>query len=113
MGRKRNRDARLMLNDAEMEILARRMAEAGQPSRARFLRKLALEGRVVSIDAAPVAELVFLIRNATNNINQLAKKANISGAVVSRDVAALRAEVAELKRNAEGALALLRAALTD
>ena len=112
-GRKRNYDARLFFSDSEMELLKARMEEAGQPSRSRFLRRLALEGRVVRLDTAPIAELLFLVRNAANNINQIARKANISGAVVSSDVARLREQVMVLKRDAGKAAALVRNMLVD
>ena len=112
-GRKRRKAVLLYFSDDEMDALASRMAEAGQPVRSRFLRRMALEGRAVGIDPAPVAELVFLVRGAANNVNQLAKKANMSGRVAARDVSELRRQVAELKRSAEAALGLLSAAIGD
>ena len=112
-GRKRRLDARVMFSEEEMAALAERMAEAGQTSRGRFIRKMALDGRVARVDAAAVAELLLLVRSAANNINQLAKRANTSGAVAARDVGELRRQVRALKRAAESAVERLTAALVD
>ena len=68
------------------------MESVGVMNRERFLRKMALDGYIVNIDTSPTADLVRLIRNSTNNINQIAKRANECGCVYENDVLELMTE---------------------
>lgn len=98
--RKRKIDARLLLDEREMTELDEKVKESGYASRSLYLRKLIAGASVVRVDSAPIREYVFLIRNAANNINQVAKKVNSSGGVVESDVRRLKESVHLLKEQA-------------
>ena len=110
-GKKRARklDARLLLDADEMAALDSQAKEAGFSSRSAYLRRLIAGNPVVRVDAAPLREYVYLIRNAANNVNQIARKANTSGAAVREDVLALAESVSVLKANADEVAAWLSA----
>ena len=95
MGKNRLRNNRVVfyLTDDEKLQLENRMEKVGLNNREAFVRKLLLEGFIVQLDTQPTTELVRLIKNATNNINQIAKRANESGSVYENDVHELLAEV--------------------
>ena len=86
----------LRLDDSELKQVEDRMKSIGIKNREAFARKLLLDGYIVKIDTKPTADLVRLIKNATTNINQIAKRANESGGVYENDVLDLLAEVNRL-----------------
>ena len=86
----------LRLDDSELKQVEERMKSLGIKNREAFARKLLLDGYIVQIDTKPTADLVRLIKNATTNINQIAKRANESGGVYENDVLDLLAKVNRL-----------------
>lgn len=98
MDNKRTRNNRIYfhLTDIELALLTKRMESVGVKNRDGFIRKLALDGFIVQLDIAPIAELVRLIKNATTNINQIAKRANETGSVYENDVLDLSAELSQI-----------------
>ena len=85
------------LNDEEKKELDRRMEAVGAKNRDAFIRKMVLDGYIINIDMKPISELVRLVRISSNNINQMAKRANETGSVYEKDVLELMAEVNNLK----------------
>ena len=96
--KEKNLESRLFvrLNDEQMAVLNERVRETGFSSKSQYLRRLIDQGMVVRIDTRPVREYVYLIRNASNNINQIAKKINESGNVANTDVLVLQNSVTEM-----------------
>lgn len=97
MSGKRVRDVPVCLwvNPEELEAIQGRMAEAGIRNLSAYLRKMALNGYVLSVDLAPVRELVSLQRRCSNNLNQVAIHANTYG-VYPEEIKALQRDYAEL-----------------
>ena len=52
--------------------------------------KMAVDGQIVRLELDSVKEMVRLLSNATNNINQIAKRVNMTDKVYSADVDELR-----------------------
>jgi len=94
MSAKRIRKNRIVfcLNDEELQSLEEKMQKLGINNREAFIRKMVMDGYIVSIDTKPTAELVRLVRNSTSNINQMAKRANETGSVYENDVLELLSE---------------------
>jgi len=95
--RVRNNRIYFHLDENEKRELDRRMEAVGVKNRDAFVRKMVLDGYIVNIDMAAVSELVRLLRISSNNINQMAKRANETGSVYEDDVLGLLAEVNNLK----------------
>ena len=95
MGKNRIRNNRIYfhLDDDEKTILEQRMESVGMKNRDGFIRKMVLDGYIVQIDTKPTADLIRLIKNATTNINQIAKRANETGSVYENDVIDLLEEI--------------------
>ena len=85
------------MNDAEMQQLQQNMKTSGKSNREAFLRKMALEGGITTIDTRPTAELVRLVANIAGNVNQVARRCNESGSMYEQDVVALQSEIDRLK----------------
>ena len=79
--RKRNVRIEFRVTDEEREQIAQRMAQAGAVNANAYLRKMAIDGMIIQLDLPELKELVSLLRRCSNNINQLAAKANTLGFV--------------------------------
>jgi len=85
-------------------MIERRMEQAGIKSMRAFLLKMAIDGHVVQLDLTGVKEMVRLLSNATNNINQMAKRANETGSIYAADLDEIRERYNELWNQAGGIL---------
>ena len=54
---------------------------------------MALDGYIIRIDLKEVKEMVRLLSNATNNINQVAKRANETRSIYESDIKKLQANL--------------------
>lgn len=94
--RKRNIHLHFCVDDEERELIRDRMARSGVTSLGAYLRKMAIDGYHINIDLTDVREMIRLLRNATNNINQIAKRANETHSIYAEDMEDLRHQYATL-----------------
>ena len=93
---KRTHNVHFMVNEQEREMIERRMAQTGIKNMRSYLLKMAVDGRVIHVELESVREMVRLLSNATNNINQIAKRANETGSVYAADLDELRGRYDEI-----------------
>ena len=80
------------LDESEAALLEQKMAEANILNREAYIRKMALDGYVLRIDFSDIRRMTSLLSNATNNLNQVAKRANETHSIHAEDIYALRAD---------------------
>ena len=85
-----------MVTPKERQLIAEKMALLGTRNTGAYLRKMAIDGYVVQLDLGSVRELVALLRNATNNLNQIARRTNETRSVYAADVEDMQERYAEL-----------------
>lgn len=88
--RERNIDIRFFVNQEEREMIDRRMAQAGMKNQRAYLLKMAVDGRVINVEFESVNEMVRLLANVSNNINQIARRANETGNIYAADLDEIR-----------------------
>ncbi|MBP6491347.1 MAG: plasmid mobilization relaxosome protein MobC [Clostridia bacterium] len=76
----------MRVTEAERDLIAEKMTVANIRNREAYLRKMAMDGYVVRLDLADVRKMVFLLQNATNNLNQIARRANETRSVYESDI---------------------------
>lgn len=81
--------------------------EAGVKNRSAYIRKMSLDGYIVKLDTSDINQMIALLRNATNNLNQVAKKANSTGSICGADIADMQAKQDEIWETAKEILARL------
>jgi hypothetical protein len=81
-----------------------KMKLAGIRNMRAYLLKMAVDGYVLRLDLSDVRDMVFLLRNATNNINQIARRANETRSVYESDIRDLQASYDKLCEQAYGIL---------
>jgi hypothetical protein len=89
---KRLREGRITfcVTPEERGMIERRMAQAGVKNFRAYLLKMAIDGQVVHIELTSVKEMCRLLSNATNNINQIARRVNETGSIYAADIADLQ-----------------------
>jgi hypothetical protein len=97
------------VNAEEHAMIKRRMAQAGVKNLRAFILKQAIDGRVIHVELTSVSEMVRLLSNATNNINQVARRVNETGNLYAADVDDLREKYDGLWAQAREILAKLSA----
>jgi len=85
-----------MVSEQEREMIDRRMAQTGIKNMRAYLLKMAVDGRVIHVELESVTDMVRLLSNATNNINQIAKRANETGSIYAADLDELRGRYDEI-----------------
>ena len=96
--KKENRNVQLhfFVTEPEAELIKERMAELGITNFSAYLRKMAVDGYVVRVDMTEFKELASLLRNCSNNLNQIAKRVNSTGHLYEEDIADLKTRYGEL-----------------
>ncbi len=98
MTEKRKRRVKLMTRVTEEEYaqIQARMALVGTDNLSAFLRKLALDGRIVLLDMDEIKTLVSLLRRTSANVNQIAKRVNSTGRVYENDLTEIQNRLGEV-----------------
>ena len=92
---------KLRVTQAERDLITEKMVAARIGNREAYLRKMACDGYIVRIDFSDVREMVRLLRNATNNLNQVAKRANETRSIYASDIKDLQDNYERLWQSAE------------
>lgn len=74
----------------EREKILGKMDKAGIKSISAYIRKMAIDGYIIVLDLSDVKEVVRLLRINSNNLNQVAKRANEIGSIYIQDIKQLQ-----------------------
>ena len=107
--RKRNIQMKFYVTEEEKRLIDEKMAQLGIHNQRAYLRKMAVDGYAVQVDMSDFKALVSLLRNCSNNLNQIAKRVNSTGNLYQEDIADLQERYRELW----GAVSTLLGKLTD
>ena len=84
------------MNEQERELLEAKMAQVGTTNMAAYLRKMAIDGYVLRLDIPELKEMISLLRRCSNNLNQIAKRANEAGRVYDTDLKEIQTQLDDL-----------------
>lgn len=102
--RNRNISLTFRVTEHEREIIEKRMKQAGIHNMRAYLLKMAIDGYVLQVDLSDIKELVSLLRNATNNINQIAKRVNETSNIYETDIIDIQERVEKIWDKSKGIL---------
>ena len=88
--RKRDMQLNFRVSAEELAVIEQKMSQFGTSNREAYLRKMALDGYVIHLDMSDVRELIRLLRNVSNNVNQIARRANETRNLYAEDVEDVR-----------------------
>ena len=96
--RTRKNQLKIYLTDEEKEIFEKKMKLANCKTMSHFLRKCVLEKEIYIVDLEPFRDLQWLLSNATNNINQIAKATNTTGVIYKNEIESMNKEIENLAK---------------
>ena len=107
--KKRRRTIPLMfyVTPEERDQIEAKMAQLSTNNMSAYLRKIAIDGYVVQLDLPELREMVSLLRRSSNNLNQLARRANETGRIYPEDLADIRQNQAQLWESTKEILRVL------
>ena len=84
------------VNEDERDYIRRKMKMAGTSNLRHFLLKMATVGRIFTLDMTEVQECSRLLRIVSNNVNQLAKRANEGRNIYATDIDDVKSRLGEV-----------------
>jgi len=93
---KRNINMGFRVTEEEQRWIHQRMEQTNISNLRAYLLKMAVDGYVIDLDLSEVNECSRLLRVLGNNVNQIAKHANTTGAVYAADMAAIKTGLDEV-----------------
>jgi len=82
----RKNNIHFMASDEERDMIRHRMKETGIISMRAYLLSMAIDGQIIHIEIKSIYEMIRLLLNVSNNINQIAKRANETGNACATDL---------------------------
>ena len=77
---------KVRVSPEEMAAIKKKYANSGMSSLSTFVRAMIFEGYIVHIDENELKQLTVLANNIANNINQIARRANVTNKVYKEDI---------------------------
>lgn len=96
MKEKRDETIILRLSKTEKNRIYEKMLSMSIRNLSAYIRKMALDGYCLNLDLPQLRRMAYLLQNCSNNLNQVAKRANENGKIYSADLADLRTRLDEL-----------------
>ena len=84
------------VNEDERAQIQERMELTGTKNMSAFIRKMAIDGRIVLLDMAEIKTLVSLLRRTGANVNQIARRVNSTGRIYENDLAEIQNRLSEV-----------------
>jgi len=84
------------VDEGERDFIRKKMKKAGIDNLRLYLLKMAVCGQITTVDMTEVQECGKLLRSISNNVNQLAKKANEGRTVYKTDLDHVQEKLAEV-----------------
>ena len=94
----------LRVTAKELNLIRKRMEEAGISSLTSYMIKMAVNGYVIVPDFSDLKEILRLLRISGNNLNQYAKMANATGSIFKCDIDELKKSQKEILKEMRNVL---------
>ena len=83
------------VSEQDRKLIEQRMALAGIRNMSGYIRKMCIDGYIIHLQIPELAECAKLLRYASNNVNQIARRVNASGGVYPDEVDEITAKLTE------------------
>ena len=72
--------------EVEDEVIQKKMKLFGIRNKSTFFRAMILNGYMLKLDLPEIRELIRLMKNLTNNVNQMAKSLHEQGSIYETEI---------------------------
>ena len=80
----------------EDALIRQKMEAYGIRNQSAFYRAIALNGYMLKLDLPEIRELIRLLKNLTNNVNQIARRLNEHGSIYETEIEEIQQKQQEL-----------------
>lgn len=84
--KKRTMYLKVRVSPEEMTAIKKKFENSGMSNLSEFVRAMIFEGYIVQINENELKEIHRIANNVANNINQIARRANITNKVYKEDI---------------------------
>jgi hypothetical protein len=85
-----------MTTPSEDALIQKKMKTFGLRKKSAFFRAMVLNGYLLKLDLQEIRELLRLMKNLTNNVNQMAKRLNEQGNIYETEMDGIQQRMDEL-----------------
>ena len=78
------------VDEDEKAAIKLKMQKMNMRNQSLYLRKMALEGRIIQVDYSVFNDIAKQISGVSRNINQIAKRVNATDSIYKEDIAQIR-----------------------
>ena len=82
--------------EAENQVIRQKMKAFGIKNQSAYVRAMALKGYLLKVNLPEIRELIRLMKNLTNNVNQIARRLNENGSIYETEIDDIRKRLDEL-----------------
>ena len=82
--------------EAENEVIQKKMKLFGIKNKSTFFRVMILNGYMLKLDLPEIRETIRLLKNLTNNVNQIAKTLHEHGSMYETEIDDIKQRVDEI-----------------
>ena len=93
---KRSINMGFRVNEDEKFFIEKKMEAAGGSNFRSFVLNSLVRGEIIKLDLAEIREMNTLLRNVSNNINQISARVNSTNHVYDADITEIQARQSEL-----------------
>jgi len=86
VNRVRKNKITFFIDDDELSAIKQKMKKVNMSNLSLYLRKMALEGRIIKVDYSVFNEIGNSISGVSRNINQIAKRINATDNIYAEDM---------------------------
>ena len=97
-GRKRSVQIKFRVTEEERALIEQKMKLVPTRNMEAYLRKMAIDGYIIQIDHADIKAMTAEIQKIGVNINQIARRVNVTGSVYQEDIEEIKGVLAEIWR---------------
>ena len=72
--------------ESEEDVIRKKMKAFGITNKSVYLRAMALKGYLLKVNLPEIRELIRLLKNLTNNVNQIAKTLHEHGSIYETEI---------------------------
>lgn len=87
---KRETAVLVRMSESELAQIREKMEDYGTSNMSAYIRKMAIDGYIVKLEVPELKEMTRLLSSYSNNLNQIAKRVNVTGNVYSADLEEIR-----------------------
>ena len=82
--------------EAENQVIRQKMKAFGIKNQSAYVRAMALKGYLLKVNLPEIRELIWLMKNLTNNVNQIARRMNENGSIYETEIDDIRKRLDDL-----------------